>query len=193
MRVSDLGLPTTAIAPVVTPGNGKKDQGQDTSESVTGHRVQPPEGDQAPKPLHRLAQVRIRQGVSRRTMARRMKVDLRTVREEEDPTRDIPLSALYRWQRALQVPLIELLSDIEEPLSAPVLKRARLLRMMKTVRAIQLRAKQPVVRQLAELLAQQLLELMPELADVSPWPMGRRGRTDDRGPTADRVFKLRFR
>ncbi|HOP76792.1 MAG TPA: hypothetical protein PLD05_04835 [Thermogutta sp.] len=193
MRVSDLGLPATAIAPVVTPNNGKTNQGQQTSEGATSQRLQPPQGDQAPKPLHRLAQVRIRQGVSRRTMARRMKVDIRTVREEEDPTRDLPLSALYRWQRALQVPLIELLSDIEEPLSAPVLKRARLLRMMKTVRAIQLRAKQPVVRQLAELLAEQLLEIMPELADVSPWPMGRRPRTSDCGPTADRIFKVRFR
>ncbi len=193
MRVSDLGLPATAIAPVVTPNNGKTNQGQQTSEGATSQRLQPPQGDQAPKPLHRLAQVRIRQGVSRRTMARRMKVDIRTVREEEDPTRDLPLSALYRWQKALQVPLIELLSDIEEPLSAPVLKRARLLRMMKTVRAIQLRAKQPVVRQLAELLAEQLLEIMPELADVSPWPMGRRRRSSDCGPTADRIFKVRFR
>jgi len=122
-----------------------------------------------------------------------MKVDVRTVREEEDPTRDLPLSALYRWQKALQVPLIELFSDIEEPLSAPVLKRARLLRMMKTIRAIQLRTKQPVVRQLADLLAQQLLELMPELEDVNPWPTGRRRPTAEPGPTSDRVFKLRFR
>jgi len=135
----------------------------------------------------------MRQGVSRRTMARRMKVDVRTVREEEDPTRDLPLSALYRWQKALQVPLIELFSDIEEPLSAPVLKRARLLRMMKTIRAIQLRAKQPVVRQLADLLAQQLLEVMPELEGVNPWPTGRRRRNAEPGPTSDRVFKLRFR
>jgi transcriptional regulator with XRE-family HTH domain len=193
MRVSDLGLPTTAVAPVVTPVNGKTCPGQTTAAATSGHAGESSQAVQKQRPLHRLAQVRMRQGVSLRTMARRMKVDVRTVREEEDPTRDLPLSVLYRWQKALQVPLIELFSDIEEPLSAPVLKRARLLRMMKTIRAIQLRAKQPVIRQLAELLAEQLLEIMPELADVNPWPSGRRRRTSGPGPTSDRVFKLRFR
>lgn len=193
MRVSDLGLPTTAVAPVVTPVNGSKNQGHVTVPLVSGGALHPTQGQQSQKPLHRLAEVRMRQGVSLRTMARRMKVDVRTVREEEDPTRDLPLSALYRWQKALQVPLIELFSDIEEPLSAPVLKRARLLRMMKTIRAIQLRAKQPVVRQLADLLAQQLIEVMPELEGVNPWPTGRRRRNAEPGPTSDRVFKLRFR
>lgn len=193
MRVSDLGLPTTTVAPVVTPVNGKTCLGQTTAAVTTSNSGESSQGSQNQRPLHRLAEVRMRQGVSRRTMARRMKVDVRTVREEEDPTRDLPLSVLYRWQKALQVPLIELFSDIEEPLSAPVLKRARLLRMMKTIRAIQLRAKQPVIRQLAELLAQQLLEIMPELDGVNPWPSGRRRRTSELGPTSDRVFKLRFR
>lgn len=191
MRVSNLGLPTTAVAPVVTCA-GKTREGQ-VSVAVSGDSGKSSQEQSTPVRLHRLAEVRLRQGVSRRTMARRMKVDVRTVREEEDPTRDLPLSALYRWQKALQVPLIELFSDIEEPLSAPVLKRAQLLRMMKTIRAIQFRAKQPVIRQLAELLAEQLLEVMPELRGVSPWPIGRRRRASQVAATSARVFKLRFR
>ncbi|GIX02271.1 MAG: hypothetical protein KatS3mg112_1208 [Thermogutta sp.] len=193
MRVSDLGLPAMTMPAVVTPVEKEQQASQaNTSKTSPACQEQSP-GQNNRVPLHRLAEVRIRQGVTRRTMARRMKVDVRTVKREEDPYNDLPLSVLYRWQKALQVPLVELLSDIEEPLSAPVLQRARLLRMMKTARAIQVRTKQPSVRYLADMLVQQLLELMPELADVTPWPGGRSKRQPTLGEIAQHPQKFRMR
>lgn len=190
MRVSELGLATAPVAPVVSPSEG---------QNKPVHRVlnRAPSmaacSDERGVPLHRLAEVRLRQGVSRRTMARRMRVDLRTVKREEDPYADLPLSVVYRWQKALQVPLVELFSDIEEPLSAPVLKRAKLLRMMKMVCAIQVRSDQPSVQQLAQMLAQQLTELMPELGEMTPWPAACEAKRGELSRTASHSLRLRPR
>ncbi len=142
--------------------------------------------------LHRLAEVRLRQGVTLRTMARRMNVDIRTVRREEDPTNDLPLSVIYRWQKALEVPVAELFSDIEEPLSGPVLKRARMLRLMKTTMSILRRTRQRSVRILAQMLAEQLIEIMPELKDVNAWhSRGRRPKQAKIGRAAIRRYRFR--
>lgn len=140
----------------------------------------------APKrPLHRLAEVRRRQGVTRRTMARRLHVDLATIKRQEDPNTDLPLSTLYAWQQALEVPLAELLVETDEPLSAPVLKRARMVRLMKTAVAIRDRAQQPPIRRMAQMLIEQLLEIMPELQGINPWhAVGRRRSQNEVGQAA---------
>jgi len=88
------------------------------------------------RPLHRLAEVRRTQGISRRTLARRLNTDVSEVKKQEEQTSDLPLSELYRWQAALDVPLLELLVESDEPLSAPVLKRAQMVGLMKTAVAI---------------------------------------------------------
>ena len=79
----------------------------------------------APKerPLQRLGAVRLREGVSRRTVARRLKTSINDVKRQEEETTDLPLSALYKWQQALEVPVTELLVDASEPLSSPVRTR----------------------------------------------------------------------
>ena len=89
------------------------------------------------KPLHRLAEVRRQEGLTRRTLARRLGVSLREVEEQEDPSSDILLSDLYRWQQAMEVPINELLCEPRCELSPPVQLRTRLLLVMKTVRSIQ--------------------------------------------------------
>ncbi|GAB6165017.1 hypothetical protein JCM19992_10170 [Thermostilla marina] len=151
-------------------------------------------GVQRGKSLHRLAKVRELQGVSIRTMSRRMGVDARTVRREEDPENDIPLSVLYRWQKALGVPLIELLEETDEPLSAPVLKRARMVRLMKTAMAILEQSRQPGVQRLAQNLVQQLVEMMPELEGVGPWhSVGQRRSQKELGRAALRRFSMNGR
>lgn len=140
-------------------------------------------------PLHRLAEVRRLQGVTRRTIARRMNVDIGTVKQQEQPTSDLNLSTLYQWQEVLEVPVAELLADSEEPLSVPVLKRARMLRLMKTVMAIIERAQQPSIRRMGQTLADQLIEVMPELSGISPWhAVGRRRTQDELGSAALRRF-----
>ncbi len=79
--------------------------------SVTG--TGPPEValPNAARPLQRLAIVRRLQGLSRRTVARRMNVDLEQVRRQEAADADLPLSVLYAWQKALEVPVAELLVE----------------------------------------------------------------------------------
>lgn len=148
----------------VLPSNPKNAGKSETSADSL--RAGPPE----PRRLHRLATVRQLEGVSRRTLARRMKVSIKQIRWEENEFNDISLSALYRWQRALGVPLQELLLQPGEELSPPIKLRAQLLRMMKTAVTIRERARQASIQRLAQMLIDQLLEIMPELQGVSPWP-----------------------
>ena len=71
-----------------------------------------------------------------RSVARRLNKSAEQVRRLEEPTSDMLVSELYQWQQALEVPIVDLLVDCDAPLSEPVLTRARLLKIMKTVRAI---------------------------------------------------------
>ena len=137
--------------------------------------------------LHRLASVRRLQGISRRTVARRMNVEVDVVRHEEVETVDLPLSRLYQWQDALEVPISELLVESEDSLSHPLLKRAQLVRLMKTALAILEQADQEPIHLMAQTLIDQLIEMMPELQGVSPWhAVGKRRRLDELGVAAQR-------
>lgn len=144
-------------------------------------------------PLHRIADARRRQGISVRSVARRMHTSIDQVRRQEEPTCDMALSELYRWQQALEVPVAELLVDCHAPLSEPVLTRARLLRIMKTVRAIKESANNASIQRFATMLEQQLVELMPELQDVAAWhSIGQRRLPSELGRTAERVLPDSF-
>jgi transcriptional regulator with XRE-family HTH domain len=152
--------------------------------------VQRPDARTVPtdqRPLHRLATVRRQQGISRRTLARRMNTEVSTVRIQERETADMLLSDLYEWQKALDVPVAELLVEAGDPLSTPILKRAQLVRVMKTAQAILAQTKQVRVRRMAQTMVDQLVELMPELTEVGPWhAVGKRRRRDEYGAVAQR-------
>jgi transcriptional regulator with XRE-family HTH domain len=138
-------------------------------------------------PLQRLAQVRRQQGISRRTIARRLNVEVEQVRREEQATADLTLSALYAWQKALDVPVAELLVESDETLASPILKRSQLVRFMKTVLAVRRQAKQESIRRMAETMACQLIEIMPELANIAPWHnLGKRRGLNELGVAAHR-------
>jgi hypothetical protein len=93
---------------------------------------------------------------------------------------------LYQWAAVLDVPVTELLIEPNESLSPPVMKRAELLQLMKTAKAILERGSLPV-RRMAEMLIDQLIEIMPELKDVTPWPaVGQRRDGSDLGRIAER-------
>jgi hypothetical protein len=118
-----------------------------------------------------------------------MGTTMEQVRRQEDPQADLPLSDLYQWQEALEVPVADLLVESESPLSEPVLTRARLLRVMKTVRALKETATAVSVLRFATMLEQQLIEVMPELQEVAPWhSVGKRRTPDELGRTAERVI-----
>jgi transcriptional regulator with XRE-family HTH domain len=143
--------------------------------------------------LHRVAAARHRQGVSVRSAARRLGISIEQVRDQEEPTHDLLVSELQAWQRALEVPINDLLVDCEAPLSVPVLTRARLLKVMKTVRAIKEATKCVSIERMATMLEQQLIEVMPELKDVAPWhSVGQRRSHDELGRTAERALPDSF-
>ena len=86
--------------------------------------------------LHRIQEVRRLQGMSLRTAARQLGPDIRSIRAQEQATTDLRLTDIYNWQRALDVPISELLVDEDEPLSRPVRERGAMLKIMKTARSI---------------------------------------------------------
>ncbi len=123
-----------------------------------------------PANLQRVAEARKQQGLSLRTIARRTGLDVRTLRQHELPETDMKLSELRAWQLALEVPLVDLLEDDQQPLSSPVKDRATLVKIMKTVVAIKEMGGGPRLQRLADMLFDQLVELMPELREVGGWP-----------------------
>jgi len=149
-----------------------------------------PDGFKIPdtqRPLHRLGIVRRLQGVTRRTIARHLDTDVSEVKLQEQETTDLSLSTLYEWQKLLDVPVAELLVDSEDPLSAPVLKRAQLVRFMKTVLAIMEESDHQRIHRMAETMIEQLVQIMPELEHITPWhAVGKRRRRDDVGVAAER-------
>jgi transcriptional regulator with XRE-family HTH domain len=141
--------------------------------------------------LHQLRDVRRREGISLQKVARRLGISVREVQEQERPTSDILVSELYRWQEALDVPAAELLHEPEGVLSPPLQWRAQLVRVMKTVRSIQENARQTPIRRLAEVLVNQLVEVMPELKDTVAWPtFGRQRKRQELGQAYFRGLSL---
>lgn len=135
--------------------------------------------------LHRIADVRRQQQVSLRTVARRLGMPMSEVRRQEMSGCDMKLSDLLRWQQVLEVPVADLLVEAEGQLSAPVLERARMVKIMKTAAAIRERTRGSATGRLVLMLIEQLVELMPEIKGVAPWPdSGQRRTRDDFGRTA---------
>ena len=140
---------------------------------VLAHVVLPPTRPRPPTqktPLQRLAEVRRRKRLSRSEIGRRLGISVAKVKQQEQPGEDILLSDLFRWQEALDVPVEELLHEPPGELALPERLRGRLSRAMKTARSILERAQQLPIRRLATVLTDQLVELLPELQGVAPWP-----------------------
>lgn len=128
------------------------------------------ENSHEPRRFHRIKEVRRQQGCSTRRAAQLLKCDAATVRHEEEETTDLPLSRLLEWQKVLDVPMADLLVDSDEILSAPIMERARMIRLMKSALAIEERASgNPQLKRLTMTLIEQLKEIMPELDGVTPW------------------------
>jgi transcriptional regulator with XRE-family HTH domain len=133
-------------------------------------------------PLNRLREVRCQEELSRRTVARHLGMTETEVGRLEGETTDLPLSILRKWAEALDVPVAELIEEPNESLSLPVLKRARLLRIMKAARAILERASDSRTKRWSQMIVDELVEIMPELREVKPWKATPpRRRRDDYG------------
>ena len=166
-------------------GNGHASAVDETNGSATnGAAGRRATGQQ---PLHQVGEARRRQGLSVRCVAQRLNMTVGEVRAQEQVHADMLLSELYRWQSVLEVPLEELLADPQDSLSSRVLTRARMLRVMKTARALRAQARTESEHRLAKLLISQLIEIMPELKEVAAWPtVGHRRTADEIGRIAER-------
>jgi hypothetical protein len=70
------------------------------------------------------------------------------------------------------------------------MERARLIRLMKTAAAIRESVKSAGASRLATMLVEQLLEIMPELAEVSAWhSVGQRRSLDEYGRIVERRMR----
>ena len=162
--------------------------------AVNAPSVTPPQTT-SPSPcqrLHRLKEIREQEGLTRSRVARLLGISVCEVERQEQPSSDMLLSDLSRWQKVLGVPISELLNEPVSELSPPVQLHTRLIRVMKTVRSIQERARQASIRRLAEILVNQLVEVMPGIKDTTAWPaVGRKRRKNDLGQAFFRRPSLR--
>jgi transcriptional regulator with XRE-family HTH domain len=145
-------------------------------------------GERESRRLHRIAEVRQQQGVTLRNVARRLGMSLPVVRRQEQPDCDLRISELLRWQEVLEVPVAELLVEGDGQLSGPVLARSRMVKLMKTAAALRERTDGQPEGRLVTMLVDQILEIMPELADVTAWhTVGQRRTLDEVGRTGRMV------
>jgi len=155
---------------------------------LTPARLARPQGGDTSQHLHRIAEVRQQQGVTLRNVARRLGMSLPVVRRQEQPDCDLRVSELLRWQEVLEVPVAELLVEGEGQLSGPVLERSRMVKLMKTAAALRERTDGQPIGRLVTMLVDQILEIMPELADVTAWhTVGQRRTLDEVGRTGRMV------
>ncbi|MEZ6115336.1 MAG: hypothetical protein R3C28_02005 [Pirellulaceae bacterium] len=151
------------------------------------------QGDDAKRVYHRLSDVRKEQGVSLRSAARQLKLDMATVRYQENPNTNLSIHELMNWQRVLDVPIADLLVEPTNSLSRPIKERANMVRIMKTVQAIAGQAQSVGIKRLTNMLVDQLVEFMPELKEVSAWhSVGQRRSLEEYGRVVDRRMRDDF-
>ena len=156
--------------PFAVADSGVSDAVRAEADACLAHTpVKPRTAARQQKRLHRLSDVRQQQGVTLRNVARRLGVEISVVRRQEQETCDLRISDLLGWQEVLEVPIAELLVEAEGQLSGPVLERSRMVKLMKTAAAIREQTDGTATHRLANMLIGQILEIMPELQDVSPW------------------------
>jgi transcriptional regulator with XRE-family HTH domain len=183
------------MATVDATCDGTPTDGPNRPSAVPATNAQPPAAPsptvQQPPQLHRLQSVRLQQNISLRTVARQTGTDVRQLRLQEKESCDIRLSDLHKWQQVLEVPLVELIVEPESRLSNPVMERAQMIRLMKTAAAILELADSPRIGRMAQMLVEQLVEVMPELKDVGPWhSYGQRRGTSEFGRVMEQPFSL---
>ena len=184
--------------PFAVADSGVSDVVRAEHDSLGAGQPEPPKARsrrRAHKRLHRLATVRQQQGVTLRNVARRLGLDMAEVRRQEQEQSDLRISELLDWQEVLEVPIAELLVEGEGQLSGPVLERSRMVKLMKTAAALRDQTAGTATQRLVGMLIDQILEIMPELQDVTPWhTVGQRRTLDElgraaRSPISDDVFR----
>jgi transcriptional regulator with XRE-family HTH domain len=174
-----------SLNPFAVADSGHSDAVRAADEYGTSSQANRLDTRRSRRKMHRIAEVRQRQGVTLRNVARRLGIEMSVVRRQEQADCDLRISEVMAWQSVLEVPIAELLVEDEGQLSGPVLERSRMVKLMKTAAAIRERTGGTPVGKMVEMLVSQILEIMPELEDVTPWnTVGQRRTLDDVGRTA---------
>lgn len=144
-------------------------------------------------PLQRVKEVRLREGlrpgVVKNALGLANKSD---VARREDPKADYWLSEIYALAERFGVPPVQLLCDPGDDLCNSVTGRAKLVLLMKTANLIAENARQESVRRLAQGLCEQLVDMMPELAQIGAWhSVGKRRKVSELGVAAERGRAVR--
>ena len=128
-----------------------------------------PKPEKSTRPLHFIASTLRKQNATLAGCARRLGLTPSEAAEQIRPDSDLSLSQLYAWRAVLDVPTSELL-PLEDVVPDPIRNRALLLRTMKTARQLQDLSRGTRLEPAVASLVDQLIELMPELAEVPAWP-----------------------
>lgn len=121
------------------------------------------------RPLHFIASTLRKQNATLAGCARRLGISLSEAAAQARPDADLSLSQLYAWRAVLDVPTSELI-PFDDVVPDPIRNRALLLRTMKTARQLQNLSRGTRLEPAVASLVDQLVELMPELAETPAWP-----------------------
>lgn len=143
--------------------------------------------EKSARPLHFIASTLRRQNATLAGCARRLGISPSEAAAQIRPDADLSLSQLYAWRAVLDVPTSELL-PLDDLVPDPIRNRALLLRIMKTARQLQDLSRASRLESAVASLVDQLIELMPELAEVPAWPtVGQSRAPRDLGGATRRV------
>lgn len=121
------------------------------------------------QPLHFIASTLRKQNATLAGCARRLGLTPAEAAAQIRPDADLTLSQLYAWRAVLDVPTSELI-PFDDVVPDPIRNRALLLRTMKTARQLQNLSRGTRLEPAVASLVDQLIELMPELAETPAWP-----------------------
>lgn len=139
--------------------------------------------------LHRIREVRRRQEVTVRTVARHLGITPMEVSSWERPDHDIHVSDLIQVAKLLGVPPGELLvsDDMEEVWKL----RGLVLRLARIVNTLLREAPNPSIRSLAQSQRNLILKAMPQAGEVGGLlAVGKRRTTEDCGRCAENAIHL---
>ena len=149
--------------------SSRKSRGvKSTSPTETPNAERRP-SEKSARPLHFIASTLRKQNATLAGCARRLGLSPSEAAAQIRPDADLTLSQLYAWRAVLDVPTSELL-PLDDVVPDPIRNRALLLRTMKTARQLEDLSRGTRLEPAVASLVDQLIELMPELAEVPAWP-----------------------
>ena len=144
--------------------------GLDIGRTFSPTAIGPPvPADPAHSKMHCIRSIRLEKGVSLQSVASRTGEDAASLERQEQELTDLKLSDLHKWREALDVPLSELIVDLDAPVQRPAMERTRIVQLFQTAETIYARSPSLALKRMAHTLVEQLVEIMPELASISPW------------------------